>query len=252
MAGAIESGVGVDEQIPAPARYVVESIELVGPQPWTVANRGDVELGTVTLGEALAASANTPWVALFDQGRLDPDHVAGLAERLGIPRADPTLPAVPASLLGVDNVHPVDLADVYASFAMAGEAVDAHTITRIIDAQGNVIYDADTRPRRTEPALDAGVAVTVREAMEQAMCCGARSEAALGDGVAQFGHAGTTSAGTSAWYAGSTPTLTTVVWTGYVGQMNPDRALRGNDAAPVWHAYVDAVVTGPSDQDFPG
>jgi membrane peptidoglycan carboxypeptidase len=253
MAGAIESGVGVDEQIPAPARYVVESIETVAPeQPWTVGNFGDVDLETVTLGEALAVSANTPWVALFDQGRLDPDRVAALAERLGIPRDDATRPALPASLLGVDYLRPVDVASVYASFAMAGDAVDAHTVTRILDAEGNVVYDADTRPQQTEPALDASVAETVREAMEQAVCCGASTPAALDEGIAHFGQSGTTYNGASAWYAGSTPALTTVVWTGYVGQVTSYRPLTGNDAAPVWRAYMEGAAAGPSDEQFPG
>ena len=247
MAGALESGVGVEEQLPAPSEYTVGG----GEPAWVVGNYGGVELGSVTMGEALAASANTPWAALFDQGRLDPGRVAALAERLGIPQ-DRSRPALPASLLGVDDVHPVDLASAYASFAMAGEAVDAHTITRILDADGNVVYDADTRPRQTGPALDPDIAVTVREAMEQAMCCGASDRAALEDDIAQFGHAGTTQHGASAWYAGSTPALTTVVWTGHAGPV-PDRPLlTGGDAAPIWNAYMEAADSTTANQDHPG
>ena len=247
MAGALESGVGVEEQLPAPSEYTVGG----GEPAWVVGNYGGVELGSVTMGEALAASANTPWAALFDQGRLDPGRVAALAERLGIPQ-DRSRPALPASLLGVDDVHPVDLASAYASFAMAGEAVDAHTITRILDADGNVVYDADTRPRQTGPALDPNIAMTVREAMEYAMCCGASNRAALGDDIAQFGHAGTTQHGASAWYAGSTPALTTVVWTGHAGPVPDGPLLTGGDAAPIWNAYMEAADPATTDQDFPG
>jgi len=237
MAAALAAGVGPGEQIPAPGEFTTDRSTIAG-RPWHVSNIDRQDLGTVTVAEAVAQSAYTPWVALFDQGRLDPAAAVDIAGRLGITPPPPEQ-VIPASLLGVDMVEPVALAEAYATFATAGRRPDVHVVGRILAADGTVLYDAASRPALPGPALDPGIAVQVRNALEQGICCGSGTEAALGGDVAQLGQSGSTQGDRDAWFAGSTPDLTTVVWTA-----------GGGLPAQVWRSYTEQAAD-PTGQEFP-
>jgi len=209
-----------------------------------VSNVGRQDLGTVTLAGAVAQSVNTPWIALFDQGRLDPTAAADVAGRLGVTRLPNERPpggaAYPADLLGIATAKPVELAEAYATFAAAGRRPDVHTIGRILAADGTVLYDAASRPGLAGSALDAGIAVQVRSALEQAICCGTGTEALLGGDVAQFGKTGLTQGGLQAWFAGSTPDLTTVAWT---GAPEGDSPISGAGLpSQLWRSYMEQAA----------
>lgn len=245
MAAALIGGVGPDEEIPAPAQFSTG-----GPAPWQVADLRGEDHGTLTLGEALAKSANTPWAVLVDQGRLRPENVADLADRLGL--VVPTsMRTIPTLVLGVSEVNPIDLAGAYATFATAGRAVDLHAVRRILGPGGDVLYDATARPTPAAPLLDPAAALVVRDAMEQAICCGTGTQASLGPGVAEFGNAGTTGSQADGWFAGSTPALTTVVW---VGKMDPAAAgpgiTSGGAPAEAWKSFMSRVE-GAMEGTFP-
>jgi membrane peptidoglycan carboxypeptidase len=246
MAAALTAGVGIGEEIPAPAQFVSG-----GPQPWTVANPGGEDLGTVTLAEALAQSANTPWAVLLDSGRFDVEDVAEAAERLGVP-IEPDQPLVSATILGVLELSPLDLARAYATFASSGRPVELHTIRRVRNDDGEVLYDAEAQPALGEPALDPEVVVAVRDAMEDVICCGTGTEAALADGSRQFGMAGINPLQSDAWFAGSTPSLTTVVWMGAANPIEPVPGLtRGGAPARAWKAFMGRYVAPDDRQEFP-
>ncbi|HEY7068888.1 MAG TPA: hypothetical protein VH479_02190 [Acidimicrobiales bacterium] len=234
MAAALAAGVGPAEQIPAPGRFTSSATSADG-RPWVVSNIDQRDMGTVTLAEAVAQTAYTPWIALFDQGRLDPAAVVDVAEQLGVTRPPPNM-VLPASLIGIDSVNAVDMAEAYATFATAGRRPDVHVVGRILAADGTVLYDAASRPAISGPALDPGIAVQVRNALEQEICCGSAADTALGGDVAQFGQIGRVPVG-PAWFAGSTPDLTTVVW--------------GGLSAQVWHSYMEQAA-GAAGAGFPG
>jgi membrane peptidoglycan carboxypeptidase len=249
MAAALVAGVGGDEEIAAPAQLTGG-----GPTPWTVRNLGGEDFGTLTLGEALARSATTPWATLVYEGRLNPEAVADMAKRLGI-GLDPGLPIVQAIVLGVFEVTPIDLAGAYATFATAGRRVDLHAVRRVLSADGSILYDRDATagPAAGESVLDPDVARQVRSAMEQAICCGTGIEAALPGGVAQFGKTGTAPSESDAWFAGSTPSLTTVVWVGRVDSAQPIPGLTGGGTpARIWRLFMERSMGQADRGDFPG
>ena len=97
--------------------------------------------------------------------------------------------------------------------------------------------------------LDAGIAVQIRSALEQAICCGTGTQAAFGGDVAQFGQTGITLGGQPAWFAGSTPDLTTVVWTG--AHEGTDGLLSGGGLpARMWRSYMEQAADATG-QEFP-
>lgn len=247
MAAALAAGVSSDEKIPAPEQFTSG-----GPQPWTVVNFGSEDLGTLTLAEALAQSANTPWAVLLDDGRFQLEDVTDAAERLGVPVA-PEQPVVPAMVLGVLEMSPFELVRAYATFANSGHPVDLHAVRRVLNADGQVLYNAATRPNLDEPALDPAVAVQVRDAMADVICCGTGTEAALDDGTPQFGKTGTSSTQADAWFVGSTPALTTVVWIGSRDPVEPIPGLTGGGPpARVWKGFMERDIAPVDREEYPG
>ena len=72
------------------------------------------------------------------------------------------------------------------------------------------------------------------------MCCGTGAEAALGGDVAQFGKPGRTPGDREAWFAGSTPDLTTVVW---AGSRDGDAPLSGAVLpGQLWRSYMEQAA----------
>lgn len=237
MAAALERGVPAEEVLPAPNTVEIDLGGGDGTE-WTVSNPGDLGAAELTMAEALARSANTPWALLLDEGRLTAADAVSVAERLGI-----TIPdeqggwTVPATILGAGEVRPFELAAAYASFAAGGRRVTPHLVTRVLDNDGRLLYEA--RSAEQAQAVAPDVAAQVRSAMETVVCCGTGTAADLGESVAHFGKTGTTQNMTDGWFIGSTPTLTTLVWVGRLDGRPVESLTGGGAPATSWKAFME-------------
>jgi membrane peptidoglycan carboxypeptidase len=97
----------------------------------------------------------------------------------------------------------------------------------------------------SEPIVSAATRDAVRAAMADAVCCGTATRSQLAGDVEQIGTSGSVQDMPNAWFTGSTPAVTTVVW---VGGMEPttervDPPLTGNGTpAEIWADYTGAVA----------
>lgn len=236
MAAALERGVSADELLPAPTIVEIDVGGEDGTES-TVGNFGESGVTEMTMTDALARSANTPWAVLLDEGRLTAADAVSVVERLGI-----TIPAqqggwtVPAAILGAGEVRPVELAAAYASFAAGGRRVVPQLVARVLDKTRRVLYEPG--PTEQSQALTPAVASEVRAAMEAVMCCGTGTAAALGGGIPHFGKTGTTQRMTDGWFVGSTPTLTTLVWVGRLDGRPVENLTGGGAPATYWKAFM--------------
>jgi penicillin-binding protein 1A len=144
----------------------------------------------------------------------------------------------------------MQMASAYAIFANGGYRVTPQLITRITDARGRVLLDAQPRPpdesQRTLSARNAFVMGTLLQEVARSGTA-ARAQATLRR-PDLYGKTGTTNDSMDAWFAGYQPGLVAVVWIGYD---NPrklgDRETGGGLALPVWielmqHALKDVPV----------
>jgi membrane peptidoglycan carboxypeptidase len=117
-------------------------------------------------------------------------------------------------VLGANNSVPMEMAEVYSTFANKGVHKEPRVISRIerLDQEGNVtiVYRA---PTNTNQALTEVEAAKVTAALQQAMADGTGTRAGLPWQAA--GKTGTTSDNKDAWFVGYTPKLTTAVWMGF-------------------------------------
>lgn len=249
MAAALERGVPADELLPAPNIVEIDVGGEAGTE-WTVSNFGESGLTEMTMTDALARSANTPWALLLDQGRLAAADAVSVAERLGI-----TIPdqqggwTVPATILGVGEVRPLELAAAYASFAAGGRRVAPQLVARVLDKAGRVLFEPG--PREQSQVLTPGVAAEVRAAMEAVMCCGTGTAAALDGGIQHFGKTGTTQDMTDGWFIGSTPALTTLVWVGRLDGRRVENLTGGGAPATYWKVFMERAGGTVNTGEFP-
>ena len=212
---ALEAGFTMDSRVEdAP-------ISIAGWQPH---NYKDEYLGDIALHEALAKSVNTVAVRLLRQ--VGVGNCLRTARKLGIAS---DMPKDLSLALGAGALSPIELANVYASFANGGEAVIPFAIERITDREGNVLYQR--QGSGLGQVISAGVLGQLNTMLAEAMSEGTGKSAQLGDRPAA-GKTGTSQDFRDAWFAGFTADYVGVVWLG------------NDDGTPMQREYGGGVTGG--------
>lgn len=198
--------------------------------------------GPVSLRTALASSLNVPAVRTLDAVGIDTflemAHRAGLAtltdsERYGL-----------ALTLGGGEVRLVDLVNAFSIFATGGRRPQPYAVSRVLDADGNVLYEHP----RTEPAqvLDPAIAYLVADILSDrdARIPGFGEVTPLDLPFRAGVKTGTTTNFRDNWTVGFTPALVTGVWAGNADG-SPMHDVSGVDgAAPIWRDVMEAASAG--------
>lgn len=219
------------ERYRTPAHLVDDSplkMTFTGGQVWEPKNYADSYDGTITMREALTRSKNVATVRIAQEVGLRP--AIRLAGELGITSE---IPDVPATALGAADVRPIELIAAYAAFANGGSRVEPHLITRVLDREGRVLWEAG--PRRTQ-VMDPGIAFVLTSMLQDVVDRGTGTAVrAVGFQGAAAGKTGTTNDASDVWFIGYTPDLVAGVW---MGLDEPATIVRGASggtlAAPVW------------------
>jgi penicillin-binding protein 1A len=201
---------------------------------WSPGNFKDRYHGTVTLTEALTYSLNSAAVRVQERaGRL---RVRQVAHRLGLKGVKTEGPALS---LGVDEVTALELADAYAALANNGFRSPAHTVVRILTADGQTIYE---RPQSLlEAAASPGAVAQLNLMLESVVSYGTGKKAQL-SGYAAHGKTGTTQDSRDAWFAGHAGGLAGVVWIGRDNFLPMGDMLGGAAPAILWRETMQRAL----------
>jgi penicillin-binding protein 1A len=121
-------------------------------------------------------------------------------------------------------------------------------ITRIVDANDEVIYEAPSQPREAIPASTAYQVTSMLESVVE-RGTGKRA-AALGRPTA--GKTGTTNDYTDAWFVGYVPQLLSAVWIGLDEKLTLGKKQTGGQvAAPIWLDFMERAVAQEPIESFP-
>ena len=169
LAAALDKGIPMAKVYPAPTsmEFTLDSTK----EKWLVKNYGGSGGGAANLVEATIRSYNTVYAQLMME--VGPQRAVDLAAAMGI--VSP-LTAVPAAVLGTENVTVLEMADAYATLANRGTHVDPVLVDYITDSTGNVIYEA---PLSRREVLDPDVADEVTAALRQVITRGTGTGAAI-------------------------------------------------------------------------
>ena len=222
-------------------------------------DHGDPPLGQTDLVTGLQYSVNTVYYRLAcDTG---PERIQSLAHAAGIPDsqplADPKLHKPTAQITlgaGGYEIHPIDQAVGYATFAAQGTRANAYFVQKVTDTDGNSLYTAKVK---TSQAFTQDVAADATVAMQKVVQAGTGTNAQL-PGRPTAGKTGTTGNNANAWFAGFTPQLASAVWVGrpsgapLKGVLGSTGGVYGGTIpAKIFRAFMDGALKNQPVMSFP-
>ena len=212
-----------------------------GDMSWSPKNYKDRYFGRVTLEFALEESLNSATSRLANQ--IGIGRVVDMAKKLGFG----DLPAYPSIVLGGIEVTPMQVAQAYAIMADYGLAVQPYAVTAVADQSGKVIEGHELEARQVlSPELAYMIDFMLEQVINHGTGNGARK---MGFTRPAAGKTGTTNDSNDAWFAGFTPDLLAVVWTGF--DQKEALGLTGAEASlPAWTDFMKAATASRPALDF--
>jgi membrane peptidoglycan carboxypeptidase len=214
---------------------------------WCPVNFDNIFHGPTTVRSALGNSLDIPAVKALDF--VGVNSMRDLATSMGIttwgPDSDKTFGL--SLTLGGAEVRPLDMAQVYATFANNGLNIPLVAITRIVDADGNVLEDY--KVPQGEQVLDPRAAYMITNVLSdpnaKLFTYGPNTPLMLHQNDDPKGplwpaasKTGTTDNYRDTWTDGYTPDLAIVVWVGNADGHPMHQTLSTLTAAKVWPASM--------------
>ncbi|MFD3957374.1 MULTISPECIES: transglycosylase domain-containing protein [Streptomyces] len=220
--------------------------------PFNPQNEDDRSYGPISVQKAMNSSVNSVFAQMIVD--VTPAATKKTALALGVP--DKNFPERPAVTLGTMNASTWDMAGVYATLDNHGRKVTPH-----------ILQSAEHRARTVKPeaprkqqVISRASADTVTSALKGVVESGS-GRAANTSAYQAAGKTGTSEENKSAWFAGYTPELTTVValfgespqggrQVSLTGTANSGRANGGGFPARIWADYTLGALGGGSNATF--
>lgn len=215
-------------------------------------NAGGNYYGTVTLREALSRSLNVATVDLAEL--IGMNNVRKTISDFGLPLAPQDVNLALSLGSMTHGVSPAQLCSAYCALANGGLRVTPHTIRRITDSGGKILYKA---PAPTERAVQETTAFLITDMLRTAASEGsAKALSAAGTTVA--GKTGTVAeeggGNRDIWTAAYTPQLAVTVWMGFdepsLDHALPDYAGGSSYPARLCAAFLKSASSVLNNSDF--
>jgi penicillin-binding protein 1A len=217
-----------------------------GSAAWEPKNFDGAFDGPIRMRVALTKSKNLVSIRILQS--IGTQYAQDYVARFGF---DPKLiPPYLTMALGAGSVTLWQMATGYAVFANGGYRVAPFYISRIEDAQGNVIDRARpvTAPESAPRVIDARNAFLMTSMMQDVIRGGTGARALALGRSDLAGKTGTTNDQLDAWFAGFNPRVAAVVWIGYDTPRSLGSRETGAVAAlPIWMAYMGVALKDQED-----
>ncbi len=222
-----------------------------GGESWEPKNYDGRYDGPMTLRRAVAQSKNMVAIRVLQD--IGPKYAQQWATRFGF-SADRQPPYLTLAL-GAGTVTPLEMAAAYGVFANGGFRLQPHLISRITDAQGQLLFQArpqhagDERLRVISPRNAYVMDSLLQEVTRSGTA--ARAQAVL-KRPDLYGKTGTTNDFLDAWFCGFQPSLVAVAWVGYDSPKKlGSRETGGALALPIWIRYMQTALQGVPVASYP-
>ncbi|MCX4745502.1 transglycosylase domain-containing protein [Kitasatospora sp. NBC_01287] len=215
-------------------------------------------VGPFTMAPAMAESVNTYFASLeADTGLC---NVAQMANKMGITQqaGGEKLQVVPSMALGSNDLTPLEMAGVYATFAAHGTYCSPTAITSVTNADGKAL---NVPQGQCGQVMSSTTADTVSTMLKGVVQDGTGAPAGLTDRDSA-GKTGTTNDGNQVWFVGYTPELsgatvvsddngTTSLDGQRIGGHYVDQAFGGTLAGPIWRDSMSGALQGTPPSSLP-
>lgn len=262
LVAALQQGMGLGTQVDS------SPLEVNGIKITNVEGGG---CGTCNIAEALKRSLNTSYYRLMLKLKNGPQDVADAAHQAGIaesfPGVEHTLsedgqggPPNNGIVLGQYQSRVIDMASAYATLAASGVYHKPHFVQKVVNSEGEVLFDASQQDNSGEQRIEKKVADNVTSAMQPIAAysnghalAGGRPSAAK-TGTNQLGD---TDSNRDAWMVGYTPSLSTAVWVGTTEGTKPLENQWGSPIygsglpSDIWKTTMDGALEDTDNESFP-
>jgi penicillin-binding protein 1A len=235
-----------------PEIFITDPQCATGPNSgaWDVHNYADESAGTMNLLDATANSVNTIFAQLV--AKVGVRNVQTMAHHLGITSSGDDFKTVCAMTLGSVGFTPLEMTDVYATFASGGVHHDPQAFESVRGPTGKQIKLNTSGQRALGPNVAAELTYALRGVVEH----GTGTAAAISRPSA--GKTGTAENFVDAWFCGYVPQLATCVWVGYPAGEIPllnvegvSEVFGGSLPAEIWHDFMGPAVANLPVVPFP-
>jgi penicillin-binding protein 1A len=241
-AAALEKGI-MPSTLVNDAPLSISALE-TGSQMWSPKNYDGKFEGQMTIRSALSKSKNLASVRVIR--KIDPRYAQDFIQRFGF-EAEKHPPYLTMAL-GAGSVTPLQLATGYGVFANGGYRVEPYLISKVIDAKGNILFEASPQKAGDSNlrALDARTAFVMDSLLQEVTKTGTAATARPALGRTDIaGKTGTTNESMDAWFAGYQSDVIAVAWMGFDKPKSlGDRETGGGLALPMWVRYMKAALNG--------
>ena len=201
--------------------------------------------GPVTVRYGLTQSLNVVAARLLFSKYVGIDRAVEYLKRLGIKESQINKDG-PGLALGTSGITPLQLCAAYAAIANNGYYNEPLSFTKVADADGNVILNADViRGSKTKVYSDSSTAYMLVDLLKNAVASGTGVKAQI-PGYEVAGKTGTNSDYASVCFAGMTCKYTAVVWIGHDLPVNKlaKESSGGDYAAVLWNIFMTKLMEG--------
>jgi len=241
--------------------------------PWRPENDDGKFNGPMRLRQALYQSRNLVSIRLLRA--LGMQTVLDSLTRFGFDKRE--FPRDLTLALGTHALTPLQMAGVYSAFANGGYKVDPYLVTKIEDAKGKVIYQAEPKkvcadcdsqnlltndnpdveptlppvdPAPVAPRIiDKRIAYLMDSMLKDVVLRGTGRQAMQLGRNDLAGKTGTTNGPRDTWFSGYNPKLATSVWVGFDQNTLLGRREFGSSAAlPIWMDFMRVALDGMPEQ----
>jgi len=197
----------------------------------------------VTLRWGLANSDN--WISAYLMSLFTPDALVKLMRSFGVRgQLDPVV----SLCLGPCEISVGEMVDAYTAFPNKGIRVDPLYVSRIEDANGNVIGTFTPQMHEIFSETTAYKMIYMMRAVVDGGT-GGRIRSRYGLMMPMGGKTGTTQNNSDGWFMGYTPSLVSGVWVGGEDRsIHFDNIAQGQGASmalPIWALYMKKVLADP-------
>ncbi|GHF95712.1 transglycosylase domain-containing protein [Streptomyces filamentosus] len=215
-AAALEKGLSPAQSFDTPWKISMKESDFTrcdgkpsGYAEWSVQNELKSEKGAFDMTSALGKSINTYFAKLEQMAGLC--ETLTMAKKVGYERElGKPIRQSPSATLGSLESTPLDMANVYATFANRGIYCVPVVIDSVKAANGDKLNVPQTKCTR---AMSDRTADTINQMLKGVVEDGTGTRAGLSDRD-NAGKTGTTEGRKDAWFVGYTPDLSTAVWVG--------------------------------------
>jgi len=219
-------------------------------EPWDVSTFDGSYYGPSSITQSTLRSDNSVYARLtLDLG---PEKIVTLAHQMGIKTK---LEPVASIGLGSNSVGVLEMASAYATIASGGIYSEPMAIRKVVLPGGEVDRGAGWGKVKQRRVFSDGVAYQVARILKMNIQAG--TGVGANPGFPAGGKTGTTDDFGDAWFAGITPTASSVVWVGYPNAKIPMtsvhgiRVAGGTFPATIWRLFMVGAFAKHPPPDWP-